>query len=210
MRQVLLVYREVALQNESSGEGGPSPGVITVSVDEKPGVQAIANTAPDLPPVPGRHPCVAWDHEYKRLGTCSILAALDLHDGRVTARVERRHRSREFILLLKDLDQTCPAEGTIRLILDNHSSHISKETKAYLATRPEPLQIRAYADPRVLAEHCGDAVWEDGAHIFETHPGGVLGGASRTNPAGDRRDQRRSGGAPLGQVRGARGRLRWV
>ena len=64
------------------------------------------------------------------------MAALDLHDGRVTALVERRHRSREFILLLKDLDQTYPAEGTIRLILDNHSSHISKETRAYLATRP--------------------------------------------------------------------------
>ena len=136
MRQVLLVYREVALQNECSGEGSPAAGVITVSVDEKPGVQAIANTAPDLPPVAGRHPCVARDHEYKRLGTCSILAALDLHDGRVTARVERRHRSREFILLLKDLDQSYPAECTIRLILDNHSSHISKETKAYLATHP--------------------------------------------------------------------------
>ena len=54
----------------------------------------------------------------------------------MTALVERRHRSREFILLLKDLDQTYPAEGTIRLILDNHSSHISKETKTYLATRP--------------------------------------------------------------------------
>ena len=136
MRQVLLVYREVALQNESAGEGGPSPGVITVSVDEKPGVQAIANTAPDLPPTAGRHPCVARDYEYKRLGTCSILAALDLHDGRVTARVERRHRSREFILLLKDLDQSYPAHCTIRLILDNHSSHVSKETKDYLATRP--------------------------------------------------------------------------
>ena len=136
MRLLLLVYREVALQKESSGEGGPSPGVITVSVDEKPGVQAIANTAPDLPPVPGRHPCTARDHEYKRLGSCSILAALDLHDGRVTARVERRHRSREFISLLKDLDQIYPAECTIRLILDNHSAHISKETKAYLATRP--------------------------------------------------------------------------
>ena len=137
MRQVLLVYREVAWQNESSGEGGPSPGVITVSVDEKPGVQAIANTAPDLPPVAGRHPCTARDHEYKRLGTCSILAALDLHDGRVMARVERRHRSREFILLLKDLDQFYPAQCTIRLILDNHSAHISKETKDYLATRPQ-------------------------------------------------------------------------
>ena len=127
--------------------------MITVSVDEKPGVQAIANVAPDLPPKPGRHPSVARDYEYKRLGTCSILAALDLHSGRVTARVERRvsggekighkgrcsavrHRSREFILLLQDLDQFYPDECTIRLILDNHSSHLSKETKAYLATRP--------------------------------------------------------------------------
>ena len=135
MRQVLLVYREVDWQNESPRDG-LSPEVITVSVDEKPGVQAIANVAPDLPPKPGRHPSVARDYEYKRLGTCSILAALDLHSGRVTARVERRHRSREFILLLQDLDQFYPDECTIRLILDNHSSHISKETKAYLATRP--------------------------------------------------------------------------
>ena len=120
--------------------GGPSPRVITVSVDEKPAVQAIANVAVDLPPVPGRYPRGARDHEYKRLGTCSILAALDLHDGRVTARVERRHRSREFILLLKDLDQSYPAKCTIRLILDNHSSHLSKETKDYLATRPNRFQ----------------------------------------------------------------------
>jgi len=63
-----------------------------------------------------------------------------LHDGRVTARVERRHRSREFILLLKDLDQVYPAHCTIRLILDNHSSHISKEMRDYLATRPNRFQ----------------------------------------------------------------------
>ena len=136
MREVLLVYQEVALQNRGPSEGGSPPGVITVSVDEKPGVQAIANVAPDLPPVPGKHPSVGRDYEYKRMGTCSILAALDLHDGHVTARVERRHRSREFIGLLKDLDEYYPAECTIRLILDNHSAHISKETRAYLATRP--------------------------------------------------------------------------
>lgn len=134
MREVLMVYREVALQNE--GERGITPVLITVSVDEKPGLQAIANTAPDLPPVPGEHASVARDHEYKRLGTCSILAALDLHNGHVTARVERRHRSREFIALLKDLDTYYPAECTIRLILDNHSAHVSKETRAFLATRP--------------------------------------------------------------------------
>ena len=133
MRVVLLMYGEVALQN--AGEG-VTPMIITVSVDEKPGLQAIANTAPDLPPVPGEHESVGRDHEYKRLGTCSILAALDLHSGHITARVERRHRSQEFIALLKDLDAYYPAACTIRLILDNHSSHLSKETRAFLATKP--------------------------------------------------------------------------
>lgn len=140
MRDVLLVYQEVALQNEAPRDGEGRPTVITVSVDEKPGLQAIANTAPDLPPIPGKHPEVGRDHEYKRLGTCSILAALDLHEGHVTARVERRHRSREFIGLLKDLDQHYPTDCTIRIILDNHSAHISKETQAFLATRPNRFQ----------------------------------------------------------------------
>jgi DDE superfamily endonuclease/Homeodomain-like domain len=140
MRDVLLVYQEVALQNEAQRAGQQCPPVITVSVDEKPGLQAIANTAPDLPPVPGKHPGVARDHEYRRLGTCSILAALDLHEGHVTARVERRHRSREFIALLKDLDQYYPPGCTIRIVLDNHSAHISKETRTYLATRPNRFQ----------------------------------------------------------------------
>jgi transposase len=140
MREVLLVYQQVALQNEAPKGDAGQPSVITVSVDEKPGLQAIANTAPDLPPVPGKHPHVGRDHEYKRLGTCSILAALDLHDGNVTARVERRHRSREFIGLLQDLDQHYPTGCTIRIILDNHSAHISKETQAFLATRPNRFQ----------------------------------------------------------------------
>jgi transposase len=137
MREVLLVYEEVALQNQ---KGALAPVVVTVSVDEKPGLQAIANTAPDLPPVPGKHPSVGRDHEYKRLGTCSILAALDLHTGHVTARVERRHRSREFVALLKDLDAYYPADCTIRVVLDNHSAHISKETRSFLATRPNRFQ----------------------------------------------------------------------
>jgi transposase len=127
MNQVLVV------QGVRTADGRQ---VFTVSVDEKPGVQAIANTAPDLPPVPEEHPAVGRDYEYKRLGTASILAGLDLQDGHVTARVERRHRSREFVALLKDLDAHYPAEAVIRLILDNHSAHISKETRAYLATRP--------------------------------------------------------------------------
>ena len=109
MKNVLLVYQAVALQNEERGRTGAPPSVITVSVDEKPGVQAIANTAPDLLPVAGKHAKVSRDHEYQRLGTCSILAALDLHDGHVTTRVERRHRSIEFIALLKGSGQLLSA-----------------------------------------------------------------------------------------------------
>jgi transposase len=139
MKEVLMVYQEVQLQHEANPAAG-APSVITVSIDEKPGVQAIANTAPDLPPVPGKHPTVSRDHEYKRHGTLSILASLDLHDGHVVARVEERHRSREFVALLKDLDAYYPAGMTIRVILDNHSAHISKETRAYLATRPNRFQ----------------------------------------------------------------------
>src|ERR1039457_6754017 len=86
MPEVLLVYKQVALQNEAVRKGAAQPIVITVSVDEKPGVQAIGNTAPDLPPVAGKYPTVARDHEYIRYGTWSILAGLDLHDGHVTAR----------------------------------------------------------------------------------------------------------------------------
>jgi transposase len=136
MKEVLMVYQEVMLQNKTAAISGMTPTVVTVSIDEKPGVQAIENTAPDLPPVPGKHPTVSRDHEYKRHGTLSILASLDLHDGHVVARVEERHRSREFVALLKDLDTYYPEGLTIRVILDNHSAHISKETRAYLATRP--------------------------------------------------------------------------
>jgi transposase len=136
MNQVLVVYRQLSMEPAQGIRTSDGRLVFTVSVDEKPGVQAIANTAADLPPVPGEHPAVGRDYEYKRLGTASILAGLDLQDGHVTARVERRHRSREFIALLKDLDAHYPAEAVIRLILDNHWAHISKETRAYLTTRP--------------------------------------------------------------------------
>jgi transposase len=140
MREVLIVYQDVELQNAKRATGQTASHIITISVDEKPGVQAIGNTAPDLPPVPGKHPKIGRDHEYERFGTCSILAALDLQDGHVMARAEDRHRSVEFIGLLSDLDARYPPECTIRLILDNHSAHISKETQAFLARHPNRFQ----------------------------------------------------------------------
>lgn len=136
MREVLLVYQEISLAPAEGVKNAAGQPVFTVSVDEKPGVQAIGNTAPDLSPVAGEHAAWSRDHEYVRMGTASILAGLDLQDGHVFARVERRHRSREFIGLLADLDAYYPVGAQIRIILDNHSAHISKETRGFLANKP--------------------------------------------------------------------------
>lgn len=137
MHEVLMVYRQLSLHaHATTPVRAAAAPIYSVSVDEKPGVQALGVTAPDLPPVPGRHSAIGRDHEYVRHGTLSILAALDLHTGEILAEVEPRHRSREFIGLLKRLDSHYPEPATIRIVLDNHSAHISKETMAYLATRP--------------------------------------------------------------------------
>jgi transposase len=135
MNEVLLVYKEVNMQNEQHPDG-QGLDVFTVSIDEKPGIQAIKNIAPDLPPVAGKHSRISRDYEYKRLGTLSVLASLDLHTGKVIALVENQHRSIEFIKLLKKLDEYYPAQNKIRIILDNHSSHKSKETMKYLEEKP--------------------------------------------------------------------------
>ena len=139
MAEVLCVYRQVKILKESAAQSKTesSDAVAIVSYDEKPGIQALATTAPDLPPEPMRHECVARDHEYVRLGTLSLLAGIDLLTGAVHASVEERHRSREFVAFLKQLDAAYPPATAIKLILDNHSAHISKETKAWLATRPD-------------------------------------------------------------------------
>jgi transposase len=137
MAEVLCVYREVkVLQKTTAKSKKPSKSVAIVSYDEKPGIQAIATTAPDLPPVPGVHPALARDHEYKRHGTLSLLAGIDLLSGKVHALVRDRHRSREFIEFLKLLDAAYPDRTAIKLILDNHSAHISRETKTWLAAQP--------------------------------------------------------------------------
>lgn len=135
MHEVLVVYHEVNVQNEPSTSRRELP-IITVSIDEKPSIQAIKNVATDLPPIPGKRSYLGRDYHYERLGTLSLLAALDLHTGHIIAQVHERHRSCEFISLLKELDAFYPQESLIRLILDNHSAHISKETMSYLATRP--------------------------------------------------------------------------
>jgi transposase len=138
MASVLHVYKEVALIND---ENICAVKHTTVSYDEKPGIQAIKNIAPQLQPVPGKYNTISRDHEYKRLGTLSLLASIDLHTGIITPLVCERHRSREFVMFLKKLDNQYPKDWKIRVILDNHSAHVSKETRAYLKTMPERFEF---------------------------------------------------------------------
>ena len=88
-----------------------------------------------------QHASPTRDYEYQRLGTVSLLAGLDLHRGTVTEIVSETHKSKDFIELLKKLDAAYPTATTLRLILDNHSAHISKETQRYLASRPQRFQF---------------------------------------------------------------------
>ncbi len=117
-------------------EDGSAASLAIISYDEKPGIQAIGTTAPDRPPLPGKSPTVMRDHEYKRHGTLTLMAGIDLLTGHVHALIKDRHRSREFIELLKLIDTAYPADTAIEIILDNHSAHLSRETTAWLADQP--------------------------------------------------------------------------
>jgi transposase len=138
MASVLHVYKEVALINDNNICANKHT---TVSYDEKPGIQAIKNIAAQLQPVPNTHSSIGRDYEYKRLGTVSLLAAIDLHTGKIIPIIRDRHRSKEFIEFLKELDKNYPKEWKIRVVLDNHSSHISKETRAFLKTIPDRFEF---------------------------------------------------------------------
>ena len=143
MAEILCVYRQVAMLRGQAGsgdnqgqDGGGDGSLAIVSYDEKPGIQAISTTAPDRPPLPGTSPTVMRDHEYKRHGTLTLMAGIDLLTGHVHALVKERHRSREFIEFLKILDAAYPVDTAIEVILDNHSAHISRETMGWLAAQP--------------------------------------------------------------------------
>lgn len=139
MHEVLVVYQQIEMQFDEDGNliiPPDEPMIHTVSCDEKPGIQAIATTSDDLRPTAERG-CVYRDYEYKRLGTLSLIAGIDLLTGIAIPVVSETHKSSDFICLLEKLDAMYPKGDIIRIICDNHSAHKSKEVKAYLATKPE-------------------------------------------------------------------------
>lgn len=142
MHDVLVIYKQLELRFDEDGNFIPflddEEAVHTLSYDEKPGIQAIATTSEDRPPVSDTEKVstVLRDYEYKRLGTISLLAAIDLHTGEAVPLVSETHKSIDFISFLKALDDKYPKGNKIRLILDNHSAHTSRETQEYLNSIP--------------------------------------------------------------------------
>lgn len=132
---ILHTYKQVEILREKANNGEEMLTAY-ISYDEKPGIQAIGNVAPDLAPIPGMYPGISRDHEYKRYGTLSLLASIDLLTGKIYVKVFNRHRSKEFIEYLKYLDSVFPPEIKLVITLDNHSAHTSKETRDYLLTVP--------------------------------------------------------------------------
>lgn len=138
MHKVLLVYKQIEMLFDEDGNLYIPAGeqdVHTVSYDEKPGIQAISTTAPDLPPTT-EHGTIKRDGEYKRLGTISLLAAIDLLTGEAIPLVRDSHTSNDFIDFLKSLNDRYPEGDTIQVILDNHTVHTSKKVKQFLDTLP--------------------------------------------------------------------------
>lgn len=138
MHDVLVVYKQVAMLFDEEGQlliPVEEQDIHTISYDEKPGIQAIATTAPDLNPTT-EHGTFKRDYEYKRLGTVSLLAGIDLVTGEAMALVRDSHKSEDFIDFLKMLDKKYPQDDVIRLVLDNHTVHTSKKTQEYLKTKP--------------------------------------------------------------------------
>ena len=137
MHNVLLVYKQLEMQFDESGKliiSEDTP-IHVLSYDEKPGIQAIATTSDDLMP-DEKHSTINRDYEYKRLGTLSLLAAIDLQTGEAIPLVRDKHSSTEYIEFLKLLDDKYPKGDKIRIVLDNLKVHTSEATGKYLATVP--------------------------------------------------------------------------
>jgi transposase len=112
----------------------PPERAVVLCVDEKSQIQALDRTAPILPMLPGTPQRAT--HDYKRSGTSSLYAALDLTTGKVIGRLHSRHRAIEFKKFLQTLDREVPPELDVHLILDNSSTHKTPAIKAWLAAHP--------------------------------------------------------------------------
>lgn len=112
----------------------PPDRALVLSVDEKSQIQALDRSQPILPMMPGVPE--RRTHDYARHGTTSLFAALDVATGFVIGKCYRRHRAKEFLAFLKEIDAAVPDDLDIHIIMDNYSTHKTKTVRAWLARRP--------------------------------------------------------------------------
>ena len=112
----------------------PPERAVVLCVDEKSQIQALDQTAPILPMLPGVPERAT--HDYKRAGTSSLYAALDISTGKVIGRLHSRHRAIEFKKFLQTLDREVPVEFEVHLVLDNSSTHKTPAIQKWLLTHP--------------------------------------------------------------------------
>jgi transposase len=112
----------------------PPQGALVLSLDEKSQIQALDRTQPGLPWKKGR--CGTMTHDYKRNGTTTLFAAMNIQDGTVIDICMPAHRHQEWIKFLKLIDRRTPPDKPLHLILDNYSTHKTPEVKRWLARHP--------------------------------------------------------------------------
>ncbi|MBI4310258.1 MAG: IS630 family transposase [Chloroflexi bacterium] len=112
----------------------PPESALVLSVDEKSQIQALDRTAPLVPMRPGQ--VERRTHDYRRHGTTSLFAALDVRTGRVIGQCQRRHRSVEFRTFLDRIDAAVPADLAVHIVLDNYATHKTAAIHRWLAKRP--------------------------------------------------------------------------
>jgi transposase len=112
----------------------PPAHAVVLSLDEKSQIQALDRTQPGLPLKRGR--CGTMTHDYKRHGTTTLFAALDVLEGRVIGRCMQQHRHQEFIRFLNAVEAEVPAGKLVHVILDNYATHKHPKVLAWLARHP--------------------------------------------------------------------------
>jgi transposase len=112
----------------------PPTQAVVLSIDEKSQIQALDRTQPGLPIKPGR--CGTMTHDYKRHGTTTLFAALNVLDGSVIGRCMQQHRHEEFIRFLNQVERAVPAGKLIEAVVDNYATHKHPKVKAWLERHP--------------------------------------------------------------------------
>lgn len=112
----------------------PPQQAMVLCVDEKSQIQALDRTQPGLPLKKGR--CGTMTHDYKRNGTTTLFAALEILQGRVVGQCYERHRHQEFLKFLRRLDQEFPGEISLHLVMDNYGTHKHPKVQSWLKRHP--------------------------------------------------------------------------